>query len=66
MVAIIAEDTKVINEKRIDNYWEITLNNKNKIKSKILINAAGPWINETVTNVIKVNLLTMTLNQTPN
>ena len=24
-------------------------------KSKILVNAAGPWINETVTNVIKVN-----------
>ncbi len=55
MGAIIAEDTKVINANRIDNYWEITLNNKNKIKSKILINAAGPWINETVTNVIKVN-----------
>ena len=37
--AIIAEDTKVINANRIDNYWEITLNNNEKIKSKILINA---------------------------
>ena len=55
MGAIIAEDTKVINANRIDNYWEITLNNKNKIKSKILINAAGPWINETVNNVLKIN-----------
>ena len=26
-----------------------------KIKSKILINAAGPWINETVNNVLKIN-----------
>ena len=55
MGAIIAEDTKVINANRIDNYWEITLNNNEKIKSKILINAAGPWINETVNNVIKIN-----------
>ena len=42
--AHIAEDTKVINANRIDNYWEITLNNNENIKSKILINAAGPWI----------------------
>jgi len=55
MGAIIAENTKVINANRIDNYWEITLNNGEKIKSKILINAAGPWINETVNNVLKIN-----------
>ncbi len=55
MGANIAEDTKVINANRIDNYWEITLNNNKKIKSKILINAAGPWINETVNNVLKIN-----------
>ena len=55
MGAIISEDTKVINANRIDNYWEITLNNNEKIKSKILINAAGPWINETVNNVLKIN-----------
>ncbi len=55
MGAIIAEDTKVINANRIDNYWEITLNNNKKIQSKILINAAGPWINETVNNVLKIN-----------
>ena len=53
--AIITEDTKVINANRIDNYWEITLNNNEKIKSKILINAAGPWINEIVNNVLKIN-----------
>ena len=55
MGAVITEDTKVINANRIDNYWEITLNNNEKIKSKILINAAGPWINETVNNVLKIN-----------
>ena len=55
MGAIIEEDTKVINANRIDNYWEITLNNNEKIKSKILINAAGPWINEIVNNVLKIN-----------
>ena len=55
MGANIAEDTKVINANRVDNYWEITLNNNKKIKSKILINAAGPWINETVNNVLKIN-----------
>ena len=55
MGAIIAEETKVINANRIENYWEITLNNNKKIKSKILINAAGPWINETVNNVLKIN-----------
>ena len=55
MGAIIAEDTKVINANRIDNYWEIILNNNEKIKSKILINAAGPWINEIVNNILKIN-----------
>ena len=55
MGAEIAEDTKVIDAKRNENYWEITLNNNDVIKSKILINAAGPWINETVNNVLKIN-----------
>ena len=55
MGAEIAEDTKVIDAKRNENYWEITLNNNNVIRSKILINAAGPWINETVNNVLKIN-----------
>ena len=55
MGAYIAEDTKVINANRVENYWEITLNNNEKIKSKILINAAGPWINEILNNVLKIN-----------
>jgi glycerol-3-phosphate dehydrogenase len=55
MGATILEDTKVIDAKRNENFWEITLDNNNIIKSKILINAAGPWINETVNNVLKIN-----------
>ena len=53
--ATIVEDRKVINANRIDDGWEITLDNNEIIKSKILINAAGPWINEVVNNVIKTN-----------
>ena len=55
MGATIIEDTKVINAKRNDNSWDVTLDNNEIIKSKILINAAGPWINETVNNVLKIN-----------
>ncbi|MDB4860413.1 glycerol-3-phosphate dehydrogenase [Alphaproteobacteria bacterium] len=55
MGATILEDTKVIDAKRNENFWEITLDNKNIVKSKILINAAGPWINETVNNILKIN-----------
>ena len=55
MGATILEDTKVIDAKRNENFWEITLDNNKVIKSKILINAAGPWINETVNNVLKIN-----------
>ena len=55
MGATILEDTKVIDAKRNENFWEITLDNNELIKSKILINAAGPWINETVNNVLKIN-----------
>ena len=55
MGATILEDTKVIDTKRNENFWEVTLDNNEVIKSKILINAAGPWINETVNNVLKIN-----------
>ena len=55
MGATILEDTKVIDAKRNENFWEITLDNNDIVKSKILINAAGTWINETVNNVLKIN-----------
>ncbi len=53
--AKVIENRKVINAKRLNEGWEITLDNNELVKSKILINAAGPWINEIVNNVIKVN-----------
>ena len=55
MGATILEDTKVIDAKRNENFWEITLDNNEVIRSKIVINAAGPGINETVNNVLKIN-----------
>ncbi len=53
--ARVVENKKVINANRLNEGWEITLDNKEVVKSKILINAAGPWINEIVNNIIKVN-----------
>ena len=55
MGANVVENRKVLNAKRAEEGWEITLDNYDIIKSKILINAAGPWINEILNNVIKVN-----------
>ena len=53
--ATIIENTEVISAKRVTEGWEIALANGEIIQSKILINAAGPWINEIVNNVIKIN-----------
>ena len=53
--ATIIENTEVISAKRVTEGWEITLDNEEIIKTKILINASGPWINEIVNNVIKIN-----------
>ena len=53
--ASVVENRKVTNAKRLNEGWEITLDNNVVVKSKILINAGGPWINEIVNNVIKVN-----------
>ena len=55
MGASIVENTKVLNAKRTEEGWDIFLDNDEVIKSKILINAAGPWINEIINNVIKIN-----------
>jgi len=53
--ATIIENTEVISAERVTEGWEIALANGEIIQSKILINAAGPWINEIVNNVIKIN-----------
>lgn len=55
MGARVVENKKVLNAHRVKGGWEITLDNNEIIKSKILINAAGPWINEIINNVIKDN-----------
>ena len=55
MGAHIVENRKVINANRSKKGWEILLDNDEVVNSKILINAAGPWINEIVNNVIKAN-----------
>ena len=55
MGAHIVENRKVINANRSKEGWAILLDNDEIVNSKILINAAGPWINEIVNNVIKAN-----------
>ena len=53
--AKIYENNKVINIELTDDFWKISLESGQIIKSKILINASGPWINETMKNIIKVD-----------
>ena len=53
--ALILENTKVIKSIRQPNYWDIYLDNNKVVKSKILINASGPWVNEVIKNVIKID-----------
>ncbi len=53
--ATIIENKKVIDTKRNKNIWNIILDDNTMIKSKILINAAGPWINDVLNKVVKLN-----------
>ena len=52
--AKILEYNKVERAEIINNEWIISLQNGKKIKSKILINASGPWINETLNKNLKI------------
>ena len=52
--AKILEYNKVKKAEIIDNEWIISLQSGKKIKSKVLINASGPWINETLKKNIKI------------
>ena len=52
--AKILEYNKVKKAEIIDNEWVISLQKGKKIKSKVLINASGPWINETLKKNIKI------------
>ena len=53
--ANIIEYNKVVKIELSDDYWKTLLEDGQTIKSKVLINASGPWINETMKNIIKVN-----------
>ena len=53
--ALILENTKVVNVKRFHDHWKIYLEDDQVITSKILINAAGPWINEIIKNILKIS-----------
>ena len=52
--AKVLEYNKVKKAEIDGNEWVIHLQNGEKIKSKILINASGPWINETLKKNIKI------------
>lgn len=52
--AKIFENTKVLKVNRFEDHWEIYLEGNKIIKSKILINASGPWINETQKEIVKI------------
>jgi len=52
--AKILEYNKVKKAEINNNEWVISLQNGKKIKSKVLINASGPWINETLNKNIKI------------
>ena len=52
--AKILEYNKVKKAEIINDKWIIHLQNGKKIASKVLINASGPWINETLHKNIKI------------
>jgi len=53
--ATIIENKQVVEAKRDKNSWDIYLDDNSILKTKILINAAGPWINDVLSNVIKLD-----------
>tara|TARA_B100000029_G_scaffold189731_1_gene187567 strand:+ start:306 stop:1457 length:1152 start_codon:yes stop_codon:yes gene_type:complete len=55
--AKIFENTKVVNTIRYKDFWEVILSNDTILKTKVIINASGPWINEVLNDVLKINTL---------
>jgi len=53
--AKIYENTRIIKCKRNKEYWEVIFENNQVIKTKVIINASGPWIKEVMNNVIGIN-----------
>ncbi len=53
--ATIIENRKVVEAKRNKNNWDIFLDDNTVLKTRILINATGPWINDVLNSVIKID-----------
>ncbi len=53
--ARILENTNITFVERMKEEWKIKLDNGEEIKSKILINASGPWINQVNKEILKNN-----------
>lgn len=46
--------SKVLSAKRLDDHWEIVVDHQGQqrcYQSKVLVNAAGPWVNHIITDV---------------
>ena len=52
--AKIFENLKVTKALRKSDGWEIYFANNKLVKSKILINATGPWVNQVIQNVLNL------------
>jgi len=53
--ATICENKKVVKCERNKEYWDIYLDDKTNIKTKIVVNATGPWVNEVMKKILKIN-----------
>ncbi len=56
--ARIMTRSKVISAERIDNIWQITVDQNGEIsiyKAKMLVNAGGPWVEDIIRNTAKIN-----------
>jgi glycerol-3-phosphate dehydrogenase len=49
--AEICVGTKLISAKQKDGHWVATLDNSKEVQTRVLVNAAGPWVSEILDNV---------------
>ena len=53
--ANIIENNEVVAVRANKKLWEISLKDNQKIYSKVIVNASGPWINNVIKNVLNNN-----------
>ena len=53
--ATIKTHTKLTSAKRFSDHWEATLSNDEIVHAKVIVNSAGPWITEVLTNSLNIN-----------